>query len=73
METGKKLRYDVKELIEHPEKLTKAYKEYEEENLTQNQPKRDWAEWEKYRKTLGKLLEKTYPLKKKETEAMEPT
>ena len=46
METGKKLRYDIKELREHPENPTKAYREHEEENLAQNQQKHDWAEWE---------------------------
>ena len=57
-ETGKKLRYDVKELREHPERLTRAYNEHEERNPTQEQQNQDWTEWETYQKTLGKLLEK---------------
>ena len=64
-ETGKNLKYDVKELRENPEKLTKAYGEHEKQNTSQNQQEHDWAEWETYQTKLGKLLEETYPLKRK--------
>ena len=49
-ETGEKLRYDVKELREHPERLTSAFHEYEGKNPTQEQQNQDWAEWEIYQK-----------------------
>ena len=73
METGKKLRYDIKELSDHPEKLTKAYQEQEDRKKERGEQRHEWTEWEEYQKTLGKLLEKTHPLKKKETKAMGPT
>ena len=72
-ETGKNLKYDIKELRENPEKLTKAYQEHEKQNSSHNQQEHDWAEWEIYQGKLGKLLEETYPLKKKDTEIVEPT
>ena len=72
METGKKLRYDIKELREHPEKLTKAYQEQEDRKKERGEQRHEWTEWEEYQKTLGKLLENV-PDKKKETKAMEPT
>ena len=63
-ETGENLKYDIKELRENSEKLTKAYQEYEKQNSPQSQQEHEWAEWETYQKTLGKLIEETYPLKK---------
>lgn len=72
-ETGKNLKYDVKELRENPAKLTTAYEKHEKQNTSQNQQKHDWTEWESYQTNLGKLLEETYPLKKKDTEITEPT
>ena len=75
METGKKLKYDVKALRENPEKLTKAYQKNEEKEETrqqENKQEHEWKEWETYQKKLGKILEETYPLKKRDTEATEP-
>ena len=71
-EAEKHLKYDLKELREHPEKLTNAYREYIERNKKEQDDKHDWREWGGYHKTLGKILAKTYPLKQKQTEAMEP-
>merc|ERR1712112_185631 len=74
-ETGKKLKYDVKELRVNPEKLTGAFQKYDKQNETQeheNNQEHEWEEWETYQQRLGKILEETYPLKKKDTETAEP-
>ena len=74
-ETGKNLKYDVKELRENPEKLTQAYQKYDEQKGTQHQDnnqEHEWKNWETYQKRLGKLLEEAYPLKKKDTGIAEP-
>ena len=71
-DTGARLKYDIKELRLHPEKLTKAFQEQEQEAKEQQETKHDWEEWGYYQKTLGKLLEKTYTLSKKPTMEKEP-
>ena len=56
---------------ENPEKLTKAYQKYDKQNETQkheNNQEHEWKEWETYQQRLGKILEETYPLKKKKTQ-----
>ena len=63
----------MEEIREHPGQLTNAYREYLEQNKEEEEDKHDWGEWGDYHKTLGKLLGKTYPLKKKQTEEMEPS
>ena len=67
----KRLKYDIKELRLHPEKLTKAFQDQQDRGET-HESTHDWEEWETYQKTLGELLVKTYPLNKKETTAKEP-
>ena len=71
-DNGARLKYDIKELRPHPEKLTKSLQEHQQETNERQEIKHDWGEWEGYQKTLGGLLEKTYPLRKKETMAKEP-
>ena len=71
-ETGRNLKYDVKDLRKHPEKLTEAYQKQQQEIGRTEQPGHNWREWEEYQMALGKLLFKTYPLKKKDAKAQEP-
>ena len=55
--------------------MTKAYQKNEEKEETkqqENHQEHEWKEWETYQKKLGKILEETYPLRKKDTEATEP-
>ena len=73
-ETGARLQYDIKELRLRPEKISQSYQEQGQERETKisQEARRGWEEWEDYQKTLGGLLGKTYPLRKKSTTAQEP-
>ena len=71
-ETGRNLKYDIKDLRKRPEKLTQSYQEQQKGEDRTQQPNHDWRERGEYQQTLGKLLVKTYPLKRKDTKAKEP-
>ena len=71
-ETGTQIKYDLKELREYPEKLTEAYRKYIEQKEEEMEKEHDWRGWKEYNQILRKLLVQTYPLKEKQTKAIEP-
>ena len=76
------LKYHVRELRIHPEKLTKWHQEQEQEAAkanalnkeTQKQEKIDNAthEWLNYKNKLGAAITQIYPRRNKQTHAGEP-
>ena len=71
-DAGLRLKYDIKEIRLHPEKLTRSFQEKEQEAKGEQETIHDWEQWGDYQKSLGKQLEKPYPLRKKTTMAKEP-
>ena len=57
-DNGARLKYDIKELRLHPEKLTKSFQEHQQESNERQEIKHEWGDWEDYQETVGKLLGK---------------